>query len=392
MVPRADFGHHAEAFLKGLKESGFTEGENTTIEYRWAEGRYERLSQHAEELVRLRVAVIAVGSPPAAFAAKSATSTIPIVFITADDPVKDGLVTSFNRPGGNLTGVTVFTTAAMWNKRLELVHDLMPKAASAAILINPRDANPDTTEMPLAARKLGLGLSFLTASTDADLDAVFAAAVERRIDAVLISDQPFFTARHRRIVDLAARRTLPAVYGWREYVAAGGLVSYGSSLTDAWQQVGRYAGRILSGVKPADLPVMQASRFELVLNLKTARTLGLTVSPKRRVQHLRTASRARHRERHVVVRGVDDHGDSRQCGHHVLQQLQPLRLQLPSERGEPRDVRGWMRQTGHDAAVDSVADGAHHNGYRCGRLLRGASYRRILVTEGIRRRRFELAI
>jgi putative tryptophan/tyrosine transport system substrate-binding protein len=225
------------------------------------------------------VAVIAVGSPPAAFAAKSATSTIPIVFITADDPVKDGLVTSFNRPGGNLTGVTVFTTATMWSKRLELVHDLMPKAASAAILINPRDANPDTTEMPLAARKLGLGLSFLTASTDADLDAVFAAAVERRIDAVLISDQPFFTARHRRIVDLAARRTLPAVYGWREYVAAGGLASYGSSLTDAWQQVGRYAGRILSGVKPADLPVMQASRFELVLNLKTALTLGLTVSP-----------------------------------------------------------------------------------------------------------------
>jgi putative ABC transport system substrate-binding protein len=277
---RADFGHHAEAFLKGLKESGFTEGEKITVEYRWAEGRYERLPQYAEELVKLRVAVIAVGSPPATFAVKSATSTIPIVFITADDPVKDGFVTSFNRPGGNLTGVTVFTTAAMWNKRLELLHDLMPKAASAAILVNPRDAaNPDTTEMTLAARKLGLGLSFLSASTDDDLEAAFAIAIERHIDALVISDQPFFTARHHRIVALAARYTLPAVYGWREYVSAGGLISYGSSLTDAWHQVGRYAGRILSGAKPADLPVMQASRFELVLNLKTARTLGLDVPP-----------------------------------------------------------------------------------------------------------------
>jgi putative ABC transport system substrate-binding protein len=277
---RAAFGHHAEAFLKGLKESGFTEGENITVEYRWAEGRYERLPQHAEELVKLRVAVIAVGSPPATIAVKSATSTIPIVFITADDPVKDGFVTSFNRPGGNLTGVTVFTTAAMWNKRLELLHDLTPKAASAAILVNPRDAaNPGTTEMTLAASNLGLGLSFLAASTDADLEAAFATAVERHIDALVISDQPFFTARHHRIVPLAAHYMLPAIYGWREYVAAGGLMSYGSSLTDAWHQVGRYAGRILNGAKPADLPVMQASRFEFALNLKTARTLGLTVPP-----------------------------------------------------------------------------------------------------------------
>ena len=263
-----------------MKESGFREDENVTVEYRWAEGRYERLPQHAEELVKLRVVVIAVGSPPATFAVKSATSTIPIVFITADDPVKDGFVTSFNRPGGNLTGVTVFTTAAMWNKRLELLHDLMTKAASAAILVNPRDAaNPDTTEMTLAARNLGLGLSFLAASTDADLEAAFATTVERHIDALVISDQPFFTARHHRIVALAAHYMLPAIYGWREYVAAGGLMSYGSSLTDAWQQVGRYAGRILNGAKPADLPVMQASRFEFALNLKTARTLGLTIPP-----------------------------------------------------------------------------------------------------------------
>jgi putative tryptophan/tyrosine transport system substrate-binding protein len=278
---RADFGHHAEAFLKGLKESGFTEGENITVEYRWAEGRYERLPQHAEELVKLRVAVIAVGSPPATFAVKSATSTIPIVFITADDPVKDGFVTSFNRPGGNLTGVTVFTTAAMWNKRLELLHELMPNAAFAAVLVNPRDAaNPDTTEMTLAARKLGLGLSFLAASTDADLEAAFATAVERHIDALVISDQPFFTARHHRIVALAARYTMPAVYGWREYVAAGGLMSYGSSLTDAWRQVGLYAGKILKGQTPAELPVVQPSRFEFVVNVKMAKALGLTVPDK----------------------------------------------------------------------------------------------------------------
>jgi len=274
----ADFEHHAAAFLKGLKQSGFTEGENVIVEYRWAEGRYERLPQHAEELVKQGVAVIAVGSPPATFAAKSATSTIPIVFIVADDPVNDGLVTSFNQPGGNLTGVTVFSTAAMWNKRLELLHELVPKAALAAILVNPRDAaNPDPTEMTLGARQLGLGLSFLTVSTDADLEAAFATAVERRIDALVISDQPFFTARDHRIVALAARYALPVVYGWREYVVEGGLISYGSSLTDAWQQVGRYTGSILRGAKPADLPVVQASRFELVLNLKTARTIGLTV-------------------------------------------------------------------------------------------------------------------
>jgi putative tryptophan/tyrosine transport system substrate-binding protein len=175
------------------------------------------LAQHAEDLVKLKVAVIAVGSPPAIFAAKSATSTIPIVFITADDPVKDGLVTSFNRPGGKLTGVTVFTTAAMWNKRIELLHDLVPKAAFAAILANPRDvANPDTTEMTLAARKLGLGLSFLAASTDADLEAAFATAV---------------------------------------------------------------AGRILKGAKPTDLPVQQSTKFELVINLQAARTIGLDVPP-----------------------------------------------------------------------------------------------------------------
>jgi putative tryptophan/tyrosine transport system substrate-binding protein len=276
----AGFQHHANAFAKGLNDGRVTEGENIVLEYRWAEGRYERLPQLVQALVNLRPTVIAVGSPPAALAAKAATSTISIVFITGDDPVKDGLVSSFNRPGGNLTGVTVFTTAAMWSKRLELLHGLTPKAASAGMLVNPRDpGNPDTTETAVAARNLGLEFSLLETSTDAELESAFSAAVERHIDALVVSDQPFFTTRHRHIVSLAARYVRPAIYGWREYVEAGGLISYGSSLTDAWQQLGRYARRILDGAQPSDLPVMQASRFELVVNLQTASRLGLTVPP-----------------------------------------------------------------------------------------------------------------
>jgi len=251
------------------------------IEYRWAEGRYEELPRFAAELADRPVAVIAVGGPPAVLAAKSATSTIPIVFIAGDDPVKEGLVASLNRPGGNLTGVTVFTTAAMWSKRLELLRDLIPKAASAAILVNPQDvSNPDMVEMMPAARALGLKLTFVPAATDREIEAAFAAAAERRIEALLVSDRPFFTVRHNYIVALAARHALPTVYGWREYVAAGGLISYGSSLTDAWHQVGVYAGRILKGVKPADLPVVQPARFELLINRKTANALGVEIPPK----------------------------------------------------------------------------------------------------------------
>jgi putative tryptophan/tyrosine transport system substrate-binding protein len=277
----ADSRHYAAAFLQGLKANGYVEGESVAIEYRWAEGRYERLPQFAADLVNRKVAVIAAGGPPATLAAKSATSAIPIVFIGGDDPIKEGLVASLNRPGGNLTGVTVFTTAAMWSKRLELLRDLIPKATSAAVLVNPQDAsNPDTTEMMPAARTLGLKLSFLTAGTDADIEAAFAAAAERRIEALLVSDRPFFTVRHDYVVALAARHGLPAVYGWREYVTAGGLMSYGSSLTDAWNQVGLYTGTILKGAKPADLPVVQPSRFELLVNRKTANTLGIEISPK----------------------------------------------------------------------------------------------------------------
>ena len=263
-----------------MRELGYVEGNNLRVEYRWAEGQYERFPRFSEDLVKRGVAVIAAGGPPATLAAKSATSTIPIVFIGSDDPVKEGIVASLNRPGGNLTGVTVFTTAAMWSKRLELLHDLVPKVASVAILLNPNDtANWDTNEMTPAARALGLQLVSLAATTDAGIEAAFSAAAERRIEALLVSDKPFFTVRHKQIVALAAHHALPAVYGWRENVAAGGLISYGSSLRDAWHQVRLYTGRILKGDKPADLPVVQPSSFELVINLKTAKALRLTVPP-----------------------------------------------------------------------------------------------------------------
>jgi len=277
----AESGHFAAAFLKGLRNAGYVEGENLTVEYRWAEGRYELFPQFAEDLVKRRVMVIATGGPPATLAAKAATSSTPIVFIGSDDPVKEGLVASLNRPGGNLTGVTVFTTAAMWSKRLELLRDLVPKIASVAILFNPNDsANWDLNQMLPSAAALRLQLSFMAAATDAEIETAFAAARERRIEAFLVSDKPFFTVRHKQIVALAARQAVPIVYGWREYVAAGGLVSYGSSLTDAWQQVGLYTGRILKGEKAAELPVVQPTRFELALNLKTAKALGLQVPDK----------------------------------------------------------------------------------------------------------------
>jgi putative ABC transport system substrate-binding protein len=276
----ADSQHYAAAFQRGLKANGYVDGENVTTEYRWAEGSYERLPRLVEELVNRKVAVIAAGGPPATLAAKAAASTIPIVFITGDDPIRGGLVASFNRPGGNLTGVTVFATAAMWSKRLELLHDLMPRATSVAIIANPQDpAGPSVADMVPAARVLGIELTLLTATTDAEIEAAFAAAVERRIEALLVSDRPFFTVRHKQIAALEARYALPVVHGWREHVAAGGLMSYGSSLSDAWHQVGLYAGRILKGDKAGDLPVVQPAKFELIINLKTAKALGLDVPP-----------------------------------------------------------------------------------------------------------------
>jgi putative ABC transport system substrate-binding protein len=223
---------------------------------------------------------LSTGGPPATLAAKSATPTTPIVFITGDDPVKEGLVASFNHPGGNLTGVIVFATASMWAKRLELLHELLPGAITVGILVNPQEPSSlDISAMVPAARALGIQLSLLPATTDASIEEAFATAAERRIEALLVSDRPFFTVRPAQIAALGARYALPAVYGWREHVIAGGLISYGSSLTDAWHQVGLYAGRILKGDKPADLPVVQPSRFELVINLKTAKSLGLEIPP-----------------------------------------------------------------------------------------------------------------
>jgi putative ABC transport system substrate-binding protein len=265
-----------------MGEAGYVEGQTVTIEYRWGDGRYERLPALAKELVDRQVAVIAAGGPPAALAAKSATSIIPIVFVGGDIANADtlALVGGLNRPTGNLTGTTVFITAAMWGKRLELVRELMPRATSVAMLINPNEREePNINEMVSVANTLGMQISFVPVDKDTEIEAAFQAAVQNHTHAVLVSDKPYFTIRHNYIAMLAARHELPAVYAWREYVEAGGLISYGSSLTDAWRTVGVYVGRIIKGEKPADLPVQQPTKFELVINVKTAKALGLTVPP-----------------------------------------------------------------------------------------------------------------
>jgi putative ABC transport system substrate-binding protein len=250
------------------------------IESRWAQGRYDRLPQLATDLVNRGVAVIAAGGPQATLAAKSATSTVPIVAVLGDAATLLGLVGSLNRPQGNLTGVAPFITALIWGKRLELLREMIPNATVVAILTVPNDpSNPRMNELTPAARALGIQLLPVTASTEAEIEDALAAAVHGQSNGLLVSDQPFFTVRHDRIAALAARNALPTIYAWREYVAGGGLISYGSSLADAWRQVGVYAGRILKGERPADLPVQQPTRFELVINLKTARSLGLTVPP-----------------------------------------------------------------------------------------------------------------
>jgi putative ABC transport system substrate-binding protein len=271
--------HYVTAFHNGLLSSGHVEGQTLLVEYRWAEGHYERLHALATDLVGRGVSVIAAGGPGAVVAAKSVTSAIPIVFIVGDDPVKDGLVESLNHPGGNLTGVTVLTTAELWGKRLELLHELLPVVSAVTLLFNPNEPNPETEQISAAGRALGIEISFANVTTDGEIERVIAAASGHRNEAVLVSDKPSFTVRHRRIVGLAARYLVPAIYGWREYVEAGGLMSYGNRLTDAWQQVGVYTGKILNGEKAGELPVVQPTAFELVINMKTAYTLGLTVPP-----------------------------------------------------------------------------------------------------------------
>jgi putative tryptophan/tyrosine transport system substrate-binding protein len=274
------FAGRLGGFRQGLKDTGYVEGENVAIEYRWADNQTDRLPALAAELVRRRVAVI-VGNTPSAFAAKAATTTIPIVFIVAEDPVRLGLVASLARPGGNLTGVNFFT-GELVAKRLELLRELVPRAARVAVLVNPAGPDAETTlkDVEPAARAIGLQIPVLNASTSREINAAFATFVRERPDALFVGGDPFFSSRRVQLVHLATLHKVPAIFSNRDYVEAGGLMSYGSNIVDAWRQLGTYAGRILKGAKPADLPVVQASKFELVINVESARMLGLTVPDK----------------------------------------------------------------------------------------------------------------
>ena len=266
------------AFIQGLKDTDFIEGKNISIEWRWAEGQYNRLPALAGELVARNVSVIFAFDLPSAFAAKAATKTIPIVFTSGADPVKLGLVDSLNRPGGNLTGVFTLVSA-LGPKQLELLHEMLPSAGTIAFLVNTDNPNvqADAPEIQAAADALGQRLEVLTASTDGDLEAVFMTMVERRAGALVVKADPFFMDRRERLVALAARYAMPAIYSVRPYADVGGLASYGAAYVDLCQQAGSYAGKILKGAKPADLPVQQGVKFELVINLKTAKALGLKV-------------------------------------------------------------------------------------------------------------------
>jgi putative ABC transport system substrate-binding protein len=271
-------------FRQALKEeTGFVEGENVAIEYRWAEGQYARLPELAAELVRQRVAVItATGGIPPALAAKAATATIPIIFIVGEDPVRLGLVASLARPGGNLTGVNFFN-AELVAKRFELLRELVPGAARVAVLVNP--ANATTTESTLrdvaaAARATGLQITVLNASTSREIDAAFASFARERPDAFVVAGDSFFLSRRVQLANLAVRHAIPTTFSQRAYIEVGGLISYGSKIADAYRQLGIYAGRILKGAKPADLPIVQSTKFELAINASTARMLGLTVPDK----------------------------------------------------------------------------------------------------------------
>jgi putative tryptophan/tyrosine transport system substrate-binding protein len=269
------------AFHQGLNEAGYGDGRNVAIEYRWAEGQYDRLPALAVDLVRRKVSVIvAAGGDPAAQAAKTATTTIPIVFVTGTDPVKVGLVTSFNRPNGNLTGVHVFLVG-LGAKRLGLLHDVVPKSNLIAVLANPNfsQAGSELRDVQEAAAALGLKVHVLRAGSEPEIDNAFATIMKERADAVLVAADPFFTSRRDQIVSLAARYAIPAIYELREYAAAGGLMSYGPSLIDGYRQVGAYTAKILKGAKPGDLPVLQPTKLDLVINLKTAKALGLTIPP-----------------------------------------------------------------------------------------------------------------
>jgi putative ABC transport system substrate-binding protein len=266
------------AFRQGLSEAGYVEGQNLAIEYRWAEGHYDRLPALAADLVDRKVDLIIATSPPGAFAAKSATSTIPIVFRGGADPVGDGLVASLARPGGNLTGVSVLATEVT-AKRLELLSELVPGAGVIALLVNPNSPSAERViqEVQQAARAKGVQLSILKAGTESEIDAAFASLNQLTAGALLVGADPFLSGRREQLVALASRHAIPSIYAWREFAASGGLISYGASLTSAFRLLGTDAGKVLKGAKPADLPVQQPTTFELVINLRTAKALGLTV-------------------------------------------------------------------------------------------------------------------
>jgi putative tryptophan/tyrosine transport system substrate-binding protein len=273
------FAHRLRAFRQGLKENGYVEGQNVVVEYRWAEGQYDRLPVLADELVRRQVAVIVAPGEPAMLAAKAATTTIPIVFAVAEDPVRHGFVASLARPGGNLTGIN-FISAELVAKRLELLRELVPGSSHVAVLVNPSNvASGERTEkeVEVAARALGLQIQIFKASTNRDIDAAFAALVRGRADALFVAPDGFLNSRRVQLATLAARHAVPMTSATREIAEAGGLMSYGPNIADAWRELGVYAGRILKGAKPADLPVLQSTKFEFVINLQTAKALGLAV-------------------------------------------------------------------------------------------------------------------
>jgi len=273
--------HQVAAFRQGLNKTGYVEGQNVMIEYRWADGHYDRLPALAADLVGQQVLVIfASGGVTSALGAKAATKTIPIVFVMGDDPVKFGLVASLNRPGGNVTGVS-FLTPVLEAKRVEFLRELVPNATTIAMLANPTfpGAEARVKDAREAAGLLGLQFSVVNASRDGDFEVAFVALVQQRVNALVVASDPFFVGRHDQLVALAARYAIPAIYFDREFTAAGGLMSYGASLIESYRQAGVYTGQILNGAKPADLPVVQPTKFELVINLKAAKALGLDVPP-----------------------------------------------------------------------------------------------------------------
>jgi len=273
-------GHYVRPFLQGLSETGYVEGRNVTIEFRWANGQYDQLPALAADLVRRQVAVIAATSTPTGLPAKAATTTIPIVFVTGSDPIEQGLVTSMNRPGGNLTGATTLAVE-MGQKRLELLREVVPAATLFGVLLNPTGPNLKAVSRDLqtASRIAGLPIHVLHASTERDFDTVFATLGQVRASALVIGTDTFFNSQGRKLAALTVRHGVPAIYQYREFAAAGGLMSYGGSITDAYRMAGVYTGRILKGEKPSDLPVQQSTKAELFINLKTAKKLGIAIPP-----------------------------------------------------------------------------------------------------------------